>query len=182
MAWSSLPGLGGAGGRRSGAVRREKMRAAARRPSWALRQLRDAVRKSALAVAAEPAPVFVSYSHDDSVIVGELVAFLREEGVAVTWDQDIAAGKDLERAIRDAIEVAPAVIVVWSGSSVRSAYVRGEATLAAGRNKVVTTQVSGFDFAEVPLNFTHLNAIPVDDRGRLVRSLEELGVRVGSKV
>lgn len=174
MARTSTPGHGGGGGR-SRPGRRELMRAAAGRPARALRHLRDAIRRSKHAAA-----VFVSYARDDGAVVEELVANLRARGVAVTWDQDIAGGTDFEQAIRKAIDAAPAVIVVWSPVSVRSAFVRDEAKRGMLAGKLVTTHTDGFDFADVPLGFGQLNAIPVGDRARLARTLACHGVHLAA--
>lgn len=171
MARAGARGYSG-GGRGRKLSRRDVIRAAARRPSRALRHSMYLVRK-----AVRTLPVFVSYGRDDIAVARALVEHLRACGVAVTWDQDLDGGTDFEDAIRRAIGRAPAVVVVWSGASVGSAFVKDEARMALEDDKLVTTHVAGFDFKSVPFGFGHLHLIPVEDRERLMASLARYGVR-----
>ncbi|MGE0630044.1 MAG: toll/interleukin-1 receptor domain-containing protein [Hyphomicrobiaceae bacterium] len=178
---------GGTGSRESsGSVRREALRAAARRP-LATRSLVNAPRPD---VSETPLPViadrpsrsvFVSYSRQDIEVVRALVTRLRDSGVAVTWDQDFVGGADFERLIRTAIDSASSVIVVWSRASVLSRYVRDEARLALNSAKLITTHIEGLDLTEVPLGFGHLNAIPIEDTQLVCRSLAQHGVMAGAQ-
>lgn len=167
-----------------GASRRDIIRAAVRRPARAVRRAEqigiDAVepgmRPVELDAPAARAPVFISYARTDMGLVARLVEDLRVHRVAATWDQDLSAGIDFQCAIRDAIDAAPAVIVVWSAASAESLYVGDEARRALASRKLVTTHVEGFDFKDLPLGFGRLNAIPVHDRMRLARSLANYGI------
>lgn len=164
----------------TGHRRREAIRAAARRPSLALRQAADPARSQpadrAAKRAQDQAPVFISYARADLEIVRPQVVRLREAGAAVTWDQDFLGGADFEAAICAAIDVASAVVVVWSPASVRSAFVRDEARRALKMAKLITTYAPGFEMADVPLGFGHLHAIPVEDHKLVRRSLAQHGV------
>jgi hypothetical protein len=158
--------------------RRDILRAAARRPARALRGIVKTPRDGERGGDKSEAPIFVSYARDDIAVARALVEYLRAHGAAVTWDQDLHAGADFERAIRTVIDAAPAAIVVWSSVSAASAFVRDEARRAMAAGKLVTTHVANFTFDEVPLGFGHLNAIPVEDRERLATSLATHGVRL----
>ncbi|MFN3868483.1 MAG: toll/interleukin-1 receptor domain-containing protein [Hyphomicrobiaceae bacterium] len=122
------------------------------------------------------ADVFISYSREDITAVGELVAHLRQCGMAVRWDQDFDAGDDFEKAIREMIAGVKAVIVVWSKASAASPFVRDEAKLAFAAGKLVTLSVPGFAAAEVPLGLGHLNVIDIADHERVARSLAKHGI------
>lgn len=159
------------GGRGGKASRRDIIREAARRPARALRRAADAVRRS-----SGPAPVFVSYGRDDIAVAGALVDHLRAHAVTVAWDQDLDAGTDYEQALRRTILAAPAVVVVWSATSVLSPFVRDEARLALEAGKLITTHVAGFEYRSVPFGFGHLHLVPVDDRERLAKALAGYGV------
>lgn len=172
MTRESEAGDGGAG---PGASRRDIIRAAARRPARAMRLA------GPMRVGAIQPPVFISYARPDYEIARDLVEHLRERGVAVTWDQDLSGGIDFERTIRKVIDDAPTVLVVWSAAAAASAFVRDEARRALAAAKLVTTHVDGFDFADVPLGFGHLHAVPVEDRDRVARSLADHGVAVGER-
>lgn len=169
----------------AGTSRRDAIRAAVRRPARAVRRAEleggeggpgVRTRPAGPGVAGEAAPVFVSYARSDMGLVARLVEDLRVHTVAATWDQDLSGGIDFQCAIRDAIDAAPAVIVVWSAASAESLYVGDEARRALGQRKLVTTHVDGFDFKDLPLGFGRLNAIPVNDRARLARSLGAYGI------
>ena len=161
--------------------RREAMRAAARRPSLALRSPQSPARQEKPQSDPTPAPganadVFVSYARTDVEIVRDLVSRLRTVGASVTWDQDFTGGTDFSEAISAAIDGARAVIVVWSEAATRSGFVRGEAARATKKSRLVTTHVPGFDADDAPLGFNHLHAIPIADFDLVRRSLSEHGV------
>jgi len=120
-------------------------------------------------------PVFVSYASKDIDIARALVAALRGEGLAVTWDQDIPAGKDFRQAIGEFIRAAPAVVVIWSRESVRSRYVVDEAALALASDKLVTTRVDDLSPLDVPIGFGSLNIVPVADVARVREALTAPG-------
>lgn len=158
-------------------TRRDAMRAAARKPSQALR-MSAAVdcRAETVTVSprAEQPSIFVSYSHADHEIVRGEVLRLRNAGYAVTWDQDFLGGADFEQEIRRAIDAAAAVIAVWSKASVASPFVKDEARRAMMAGKLITTHIEGLDFGAIPLGFGHLHVIALEDHGRVQRSLAAL--------
>jgi hypothetical protein len=111
-------------------------------------------------------------------VVGLLVDRLRNGGAIVNWDQDFAGGEDFDRAILAAIDAARCVIVIWSPTSVLSTYVRDEARRALRVSKLITTYVTGFDLAGVPLGFGSLHAIPVNDAVQIRKSLAVHGIEL----
>ena len=58
--------------------------------------------------------VFLSYAHDDRVKAQRLAAALAERGYTVWWDGLIEGGAQFAKSIREALEAADAVIVLWS--------------------------------------------------------------------
>ncbi len=132
-------------------------------------------------VASDEHEVFVAYAQVDREIVSQLVEQLLQSGVRVKWDQDFIVGDDLNIAIRTAIATAKAVIVVWSDASVQSPYVYDEAKIAAGMRKLITTHVADFDpDVDTPVGFGRFITIPLDQFGRILRSLEAYGVVSGN--
>jgi hypothetical protein len=117
------------------------------------------------------APYFVSYARKDLEVARALVEAMRAAGDAVTWDQDIDAGKDFRRTIAELIRAAPAVVVIWSPESAESRFVVDEAGLALGDDKLVTTSVEGLDLRRVPLGFGSLNVVPVHDVAKVREAL-----------
>lgn len=163
----------------AGKRRREAIRAAARLPSRTLQPMADSSCRSASSSAAAGADletIFISYARNDIETVAHVIERLRNSGGRVTWDQDFIGGMDFEQAICDAIDAARSVIVVWSPVSVQSPFVRDEARRALRASKLITTHVTGFDAAAVPLGFGHLHTIPVDNQELVRKSLAGYGV------
>ena len=59
------------------------------------------------------------------------------------WDRTIPAGRPFEEVIEEQIASAKAVVVLWSKHSVRSAWVRAEASDAANRGILVPASLDG---------------------------------------
>ena len=81
--------------------------------------------------------VFVSYAAEDREAARTLSEALVRRGYAVWWDRLITGGALWGQEIERAIAESWAVIVLWSGSSVRSDYVRAEARSAAERHILI---------------------------------------------
>ena len=60
------------------------------------------------------ADLFVSYARADKVRVAPLVAALEAEGWSVWWDPAITPGQEFDDVIARALELARAVVVVWT--------------------------------------------------------------------
>ena len=78
------------------------------------------------------ARVFLSYAREDSDAAKELADAVGAAGHEVWWDQHIQGGSRFSRAIDQALKDAEAVVVLWSDTSVESAWVQDEA--AEGRD------------------------------------------------
>lgn len=94
--------------------------------------------------------VFVSYARSDRERVQPIVEAIAAEGCEVWWDSHIEGGAAFAREIEAALEGAEAVVVIWSGASVGSDWVRDEA--AAGRDKGRLAPVR-IDPVAAPLGF-----------------------------
>lgn len=70
---------------------------------------------------------FISYGTADSEVANLIVDRLRQEGLSVFWDHgSITTGENWMASFMDALEYAPAVIVLLSKNSVRSRYIQDE--------------------------------------------------------
>ena len=58
--------------------------------------------------------IFLSYAHHDRVKAQRLAAALDRAGYTVWWDGLIEGGAQFDKSIRDALEAADAVVVLWS--------------------------------------------------------------------
>lgn len=102
------------------------------------------------------ASVFLSYSREDLDRIRPLAAALEKAGHHVWWDRHIAGGEEFAGAIEQALAAADVVVVVWSSTSVKSAWVRDEA--AAGRDSGRLIPVT-LDGCQPPLGFRQYQTI-----------------------
>jgi len=84
------------------------------------------------------APVFVSYSSKDDVHVRALVSALEARGIAC-WisGRDVAPGENFGDSIVDAIERAPAMVLVFSYNANGSEEIKKEIVLASQRRMAI---------------------------------------------
>lgn len=87
------------------------------------------------------ADVFVSYTKDDRNIARQFATELEREGFTVWWDQAILAGEAFDRTTEHALAQARAVVVLWSERSVKSDWVRAEATEAKATGRLVPVMI-----------------------------------------
>jgi len=113
------------------------------------------------------ATLFLSYSRDDVERVRPLATALEREGHNVWWDRHISGGQEFAGAIEQALASADVVIVCWTQSSVRSAWVRDEA--AAGRDTGRLVPVS-LDGCPAPLGFRQYQTIDLSGWNGRARS------------
>jgi adenylate cyclase len=130
------------------------------------------------------ADIFVSYSRQDKARVAPLVAALEAEGWSIWWDPAITPGEEFDSLISKELDAAKTLLVVWTGSSVDSRWVRGEARDAADRGVLVPVR---FDSARLPIDFRAVHTTDLDGWGEdrqhpAFRSLcQALEAKLGTK-
>jgi TolB-like protein/tetratricopeptide (TPR) repeat protein len=87
------------------------------------------------------ADVFLSYSRDDQAIARRFAEGFQHEGFSVWWDQTLNAGEAFDQVTEQALDVAKAVVVLWSKRSVNSRWVRAEATQAQADGRLVPVMI-----------------------------------------
>ena len=102
------------------------------------------------------ASVFLSYSREDAGRVGPLAAALEHEGHKVWWDRHISAGQQFADEIEQALSTANVVVVCWTAKSVRSSWVRDEASVGRDSGRLVPVRL---DSSEPPLGFRQYQTI-----------------------
>src|SRR5437868_792301 len=87
-----------------------------------------------------PKDVFLSYASDDQTMADIVCELLEERGIAC-WmaPRDVAAGVVWDEAILDAIEKAPAFLLLLSRHSNDSPFVKNELNRAFSQRKPIVT-------------------------------------------
>jgi hypothetical protein len=100
------------------------------------------------------ADVFVSYARDDRSRVAAVARVLEASRFSVYWDRHLPAGQRWRQHLKDEIDKARCVIVVWSTTSVDSDWVLDEAE--RGREKLLPVRI---DSVELPIGFGQIQSL-----------------------
>ena len=121
------------------------------------------------------ADIFISYSQKQPEVTKVLAAELEALGYTTWWDTGLKPGDHYTKLIKQQIDLAKAVIVIWTPEFVESVWVLAEAKHAYQGGKLITVHVAGFDFATIPLPYNVLHCTPVTDSEVLHKTLRNLG-------
>ena len=94
--------------------------------------------------------IFLSYSRADRPLAQVVAEALEAEGFTVWWDKILRAGQTYDEVTETMLRESSVVVVLWSHTSVKSKWVRAEATLGQ-RNAVVVPAM--IEDAERPIMF-----------------------------
>lgn len=97
-----------------------------------------------------PADIFISYSHQNRAFAARLADILATHRLSVWWDRDLVAGTEFAGVIEAQLDAARVVLTLWSGDSVRSAFVRDESARALRTAKLLPLRIED---VELPLGF-----------------------------
>jgi hypothetical protein len=117
------------------------------------------------------ADVFISYSQKSPASAKTLAEALQAKRIDVWWDRRLVAGERFDDVIRDQLLSANAVIVIWTPESIQSTYVKMEASIAWGFNKLVPVRVADLPSENIPDPFRAFQADVVTDVDRVLRAL-----------
>jgi len=110
------------------------------------------------------ASVFLSYSREDRERIEPLASAIEGFGHDVWWDRHIRGGEEFADAIEQALESAEVVVVAWTCSSIKSAWVRDEAGHGRDSGRLVPVTLDG---CVPPLGFRQYQTIDLSSwRGR----------------
>ena len=119
--------------------------------------------------------VFVSYAREDLEVAHELADSLRSHGWSVWWDRALLGGQEYRSAIRRELDLASAVVVIWSADSFDSSFVLDEAQVAKGRGVLIPIRLDG---SEIPLGFGQVHTVDMISR-KVTDGHEEVARAVG---
>lgn len=102
------------------------------------------------------AGIFLSYARDDQSAAEALARVLEGAGHEVWWDRHIDSGDDFAAEIEAALEKADIVLVVWSKRSVKSRWVRDEASVGGDTGRLVPVSIDG---SQAPMGFRQFQTL-----------------------
>jgi len=105
---------------------------------------------------AAPLTLFLSYSRPDRAVAEQLAERLGQAGHTIWWDALIEGGANFSSSIREALDAADVVIVLWSDSAIESDWVRDEAAQGRDRHRLVPLSIDG---SQPPLGFRQYQVI-----------------------
>jgi hypothetical protein len=124
--------------------------------------------------------IFISYASEDKEKAGLLAKVFEQQGWSVWWDRDIPAGRAFDEVIEEALDAAKCVFVLWSKASVKSDWVKEEAS-EGNRRKILVPAL--IEDVNIPLGFKRIQAIrlvnwkgqkPYPEINKLIRDVKEI--------
>lgn len=112
------------------------------------------------------ARVFLSYAREDVETARKLAGVLADAGQTVWWDRHVHGGANFSEEIDRELKNAQVVMVLWSPTSIASAWVQDEAAEGRDSGRLVPATL---DSTKPPLGFRQLQCIdlsPWDKHGR----------------
>lgn len=100
--------------------------------------------------------IFISYKKEDAGRVVRIVEALRAEGFSVWWDHGITPGAQWDQTIQQQLDMAKAVVAVWSSLSRDAPWVKEESAVGKNRGILVPVRI---DDVEPPLGFGLIQAV-----------------------
>jgi len=98
--------------------------------------------------------IFISYSRKElekiSLFVQRFEVETKGKSYDILWDKQIQTGEYFPEEIQEMLDTATIIVVFWSKNSVKSHWVKDEATFGLKRNKIFPIRI---DDVEIPLPF-----------------------------
>lgn len=91
------------------------------------------------------ADIFLSYNREDQAKAKLIAKALADQGFDVWWDTVLRAGQTYDEVTERQLHEARAVVVLWSSRSVKSKWVRAEATLGDRKSALIPVMIEPCD-------------------------------------
>ncbi len=119
------------------------------------------------------AKVFLSYARDDAQLAKQLAEGIGHAGHEVWWDHHLQGGSRFASEIDRQLKSAEAVVVLWTETSVDSAWVQDEAAEGRDSKRLVPATLGG---VRPPLGFRQFHTVDLGswDKDRQPKKLDEL--------
>jgi formylglycine-generating enzyme required for sulfatase activity len=89
--------------------------------------------------------IFLSYNREDQGKAKLIAKALSDEGFDVWWDTVLRAGQTYDEVTERQLHESRAVVVLWSSRSVKSKWVRAEATLGDRKSALIPVMIEACD-------------------------------------
>jgi WD40 repeat protein len=122
------------------------------------------------------ADVFISYSKARRADAADLAADIEGRGYTVWWDKDLTPGESFNDVIKTELGNARAVIVIWTPTSIQSAWVISEATRALKRKVLIPVYSSDLNIDDIPQPFDTIHSEPLANREAVFGALGKLKI------
>lgn len=117
------------------------------------------------------ADVFISYASIDAEAPEQVGRLLERQGYSVWWDRHLVSGEAFSRSIVRELDLAKAVVVLWTPGSVVSDWVYSEARRAHAQGKLVQLRAADVSIDELPAPFDAFHCPPLKDDDALLRGV-----------
>jgi hypothetical protein len=104
--------------------------------------------------------VFISYKREERERCSRIAEKLRALGLDVWFDAKLESGTSFDAEIEEKVNTAKSVLVLWSPLSVKSTWVRNEATIGQKRNVLVAAEIAPCTY---PIAFTNTQTATLHD-------------------
>lgn len=101
------------------------------------------------------ADIFISYASADLDTARVYAEAFEAQGHSVWWDRTIPPGRVFDEVIQEALNAAGCIVVLWSAASIKSNWVKTEASEALSRNRLVPVLI---DRVLPPIEFKRIQA------------------------
>ena len=120
--------------------------------------------------------VFVCYATADRQHARKLVEALRAEGFDVWWDDQMIPGETVDDRVKTQLDLAKAVVVIWSPYASAEELVRDVAERARDSDKLISTVVEGYDRTIIPAGLRRRHWVHLDEHDKILGALDRLAI------